>query len=195
MYVLVVDCTRNKTCFVLLNAPSLWTSPGPPMPRLFLLSPLLFMTFYILYIYGFPPIPRKVHLWSSQPCSLSPVILSPDSLSPGWAWSLGFWKHEGGESPLLFAVWCPVVLDLFPGQEPHSWAAATPLCSSQTQPVLHCFTTTAKGDRPTTSLWICWCLVYLPNKAGRGSYTWHCESPLERELSRNTSEANLSQKW
>lgn len=101
MYMLVIDCSRNKSCFVLLNAPSPWASPEPAMPRLFLLSTLLFMTFHILYICGFFPVPRKIHLWPSQPYPPSPVILSPDRLSPSWAWSLGFWEHEGEECPLL----------------------------------------------------------------------------------------------
>lgn len=116
MYMLEIDSTRHKTCFVLLNAPSPWASPGPPMPRLFLLSTPLFMTFHILYIHGFPPIPSS--FCPSQLHPPSPVILSPVSLSPGWAWSLDSWKHEGEESPLLFTVWSPVVPDLFPGQEP-----------------------------------------------------------------------------
>lgn len=157
------------------------------MPRLFLLSTLLCMTFHILCINGFPPIPRKVYLWPSQPHAPSPVILSPDSL---WlSLILSLWKQEGEECPLLFAV----VLDLFPGQEPPQLSGCYPSCSSQTQPVLHCFTATVKGHRTTTSPFIC-CLVYLPNKAGR-SFAWHCKTPLEREISRNTSGANLAQKW
>lgn len=167
MYMLEIDYTRHKTCFVLLNAPSSWASPGPPMPRPFLLSTPLFMTFHILYIHGFSPIPRKIHLCPSQLHRPSPVILSPVSLSPGWAWSLDSWKHEGEESPLLFTVWSPVVPDLFPGQEPPQLSGCY---SSAAHRHNLCFATTPKGDRPTTSLLI-WEGVSLPNKEWRGSYT------------------------
>lgn len=139
-----------------------------------------FMTFHILYVNGFSPSPRKVHLWSSQPHLLSPVILCPDSLSQSWAWSSGLWKHKGEESPLLVAVWSPVVLDLFPGQEPPQ-----PPLSAAHRHNLYCIALQPQWKETDFALLICWCLVYLPNKAGRGSYAL---------LSQNTSEANWPQK-
>lgn len=165
---LVIAYTRNKTCFVLFSAHSPWPSPGPPMPRLFLHSPLLFHDLPHFIHQRLSPSPRKVHLWSSQPHLLSPVILCPDSLSQSWAWSLGLCKHEGEESPLLVAVWSPVVLDLFPGQEPPQ-----PPLSAAHRHNLYCIALQPQWKETDFALLICWCLVYLPNKAGRGSYAWH----------------------
>lgn len=68
-------------------------------------------------------------------------------------------------------------LTYFRARSQQGQVAATPLCISQTWPILCCFTSTVKWNRATTFLLISWCLTYLPDKAGRAAYAWCYKSP------------------